>query len=101
MNEERAILIRTKHLAQESKAGGALLGEKAALADAGVDQDPEGERQSGFLREIADGLRAAILFQGEIVLGQVVDRAAFGIANAGKEIDHPNVGGEGGDILGS
>src|ERR1700722_9076996 len=101
MDDKCAILIRTEHLAQEAKAGRALLGEKAALADAGIDQDPEGERQSGLLREIADDLRAAVFFEDEIVLGQVVDRAALGIVNAGKKIDDANAGGEGSDLLGA
>ena len=40
VNDERAILVRAQHLGEEAIAGGALLGQDAALADAGVDQEP-------------------------------------------------------------
>ena len=70
MNHERAVFVGAENLAQETKAGRALFAQDAALADAGVEQQAEGERLSGFLREIADGLRMAILFEGEIVLGR-------------------------------
>ncbi len=68
--------------------------QKTALADAGIHQEAEGQGQAGFLGEIADGLRAAVFFEGEIVLGEVVNHAALIVANGGEEIDYADVGGE-------
>ena len=94
VNDERAILVRAEHLAEEAIAGGALFGQEAALADAGIDQEAERQGQAGFLGEIADGLRAAVFFEGEIVLGEVGDHVALSVANRGEEIDDADVGGE-------
>jgi hypothetical protein len=64
------------------------------LTDAGVDQESDGEREGGFAREIADGLRAAVLLEREIVLGEVGKHMALGVTNGGVEVDDADVGGE-------
>jgi len=107
VNDERAVffraqdLVRAKHLAQEAIAGRALFGEDTALADAGVDQEAEGQRQAGFLGEIADDLRAAVLFEGEIVLGEAKDHLALSIADRGEEVDNADIRREHRGVLGA
>ena len=41
VNEERPILVFAQDTIEEGAAGGALLIENAALAEAGVDEEPE------------------------------------------------------------
>ncbi len=57
------------------------------MAQAGVHQKSEAQRQIGLVREIIDGLRTAVFVQLEIVFGQVWDDLAVLIANGGQHAD--------------
>ncbi len=55
------------------------------LAAAGIDQEAEREGKVGLAREVTDRLGTAVLFQYEIVLIQIIDDAAVGIANRSQQ----------------
>src|SRR5208283_1674446 len=63
VNDERGIFVLAQKLVEEAVAGAALVVQDAALAEAGVDQEAEAQRQIGFVREVVDGLRAAVFVQ--------------------------------------
>src|SRR5258708_8985594 len=83
-------------MVEERAAGGAFLIEDAALAEAGVDEEAEGEGEIGLFGEIGDGLGLGVLFEGEVVFGEVADEVAMFVADSGQEIDGGDVDGDGG-----
>ena len=95
VDDEGHILIFAKHLVEEAIAGVALGFDKPALAHAGIHQQPERERKIALLGEVADGLRPAVLGQGEIVLGQIADDVALLVADGREDVDNFDIGGEG------
>ena len=84
----------------EGAAGGAFLVEDAALAEAGVDEEAEGEGEIGLFGEIGDGLGLGVLFEGEVVFGEIADEIAVFVADGGEEIDGGDVEGDGRGLLG-
>jgi hypothetical protein len=99
MDEESLIFVLAQDIIEERAAGGAFLIEDAALAEAGVDEQTEGEREVGFLGEVGDGLGLAVLLEGEVVFGEVADDVAMFVADSGEEIDGGNVDGDGRGLL--
>ena len=95
MDEEGFVFVFTENVVEEGAAGGALLIEDAALAEAGVDEEAEGEREIGFFGEIGDGLGLGVLFEGEVFLREIADQAAVFVANGGEEIYGGDVNGDG------
>src|SRR6267154_991123 len=67
MDEKGFVFVFAEDVIEERAAGGAFLIKDAALAEAGVHEEAEGEREIGFLGEIGDGLRLAVLVEGEVV----------------------------------
>ena len=87
MDEEGFVFVFAQDAIEERAAGGALLIEDAALAEAGVDEEPDGEREVGLFGEIGDGLGLAVLVESEVVFGEVTDEVAVFVADGGEEID--------------
>jgi hypothetical protein len=85
MHDEGLVFGLGQHVIQELLAGGALFVEDIALAQAGVDQQAESERQIFLLREVADGLRTAILCEGEVVFRQRVDDGAVLVPDGNRQ----------------
>src|SRR5882724_763950 len=83
-------------MVEEGAAGGAFLIEDAALAKASVDEESEGEGEIGLFGEIGDGLGLGVLFEGEVVFGEIADEVAVFVADSGEEIDGGDVDGDGG-----
>jgi hypothetical protein len=100
MDEEGFVFVFAQDAIEERAAGGAFLIENAALAETGVDEKAEGEREVGFFGEIGDGLGLGVLVEGEIVFGEVADEAAVFVANGGEEVDGGYVEGDGRGLLG-
>ncbi len=94
MNHEGVVLIWTQHVIQEAVASRALLVNDAALAFAGVHQQAESQRKIGFPGEIADGLRPAVFFQGEIILAEIGHDLAVFVAHGGQDSDHVDFDGD-------
>ena len=72
MNDEGLIFV-PQYLIEEAIAGSALVAKDASLASARVDQEAKRQGQVGFPREVANGLRPAVLVEHEIVLDQIAD----------------------------
>src|SRR4029077_9661340 len=100
MDEEGFVLVFAQDAIEEGAAGGAFLVEEAALAEAGVDEEAEGEREIGLFGEIGDGLGLGVLFESEIVFGEIADEVAVFVADGGEEIDGGDVYGDGGLLAG-
>ena len=81
-------------------AGRQLLTEDASLAHAGVHEQTKGEGEIRFLGEIGDGLGLGVLFEGEVVFGEIADDVAVFVADGGEEIDGGDVEGDGRGLLG-
>jgi len=96
VDEEGFVFIFAEDAVEEGAAGGALLIEDAALAEAGVDEEAEGERELGVFGEIGDGLGLGVLLEGEVVFGEVADEVAMLVADGSEEIDGGDVNGDGG-----
>ena len=94
VNDKREVFLGPKDLAEELLAGVPLLRQDAAGAAAGVDQQPDGQRQVALLREVPDGLRTAVLVEMEVVFRQVADDLVLLVPHGGEEIDHLHVGGK-------
>src|SRR5258708_32516292 len=60
MDEKGFVFVFAEDVIEERAAGGAVLIKDAALAEAGVPGEAEGEPGIGFLGEIGDGLRRAV-----------------------------------------
>src|ERR1700688_5318604 len=86
MDEEGFVFVSAQDVIEERAAGGAFLVENLALAEAGVDEETEGEREVGFLGEIGDGLGLAVLVESEVVFGEVADDVAVFVADGGEKI---------------
>ena len=95
VDEERFVFVFAEDMVEEGVAGGAFLIEDAALAEAGVDEEAEGEGEIGLFGEIGDGLGLGVLFEGEVVFGEVADEVAMFVADSGQEIDGGDVYGDG------
>ena len=94
MDEERFVLVLAQDVLEEFVAGVALPIEHARLAAAGIEQQAEREREIALLGEVADGLRAPVFLDGELVLGQIVDDFALLVADGGQDVDDVDAGGE-------
>jgi hypothetical protein len=99
MDEESLIFIFAQDAIEERVAGGAFLIEDAALAEAGINEEAEGEREVGLLGEVGDGLGLAVLFESEVVFGEIADEVAVFVADGGEEIDGGDVDGDGRGLL--
>ena len=66
---------------EEAVTGSALLIENAALAQAGIDKQPETQGQITLAGEIIDGLRATVFFERKIILREVRDNFAVLVMN--------------------
>jgi len=95
MDDEGFVLIFAQKVIEEGTARGDFLIEDAALAAAGVHEEAEGERKIGFAGEVGDGLGFAVLVEGEIVLGEIVDEGAVFVADGGEEVYGADVDGDG------
>ena len=100
MDEEGCVLAIAKDVIEEGAAGGAFLVEDAALAETGVNEQAEGEREVGLFGEIGDGLGLAVLFEGEVVFGKIADEVTVFVADGGEEIDGRNAESDGRGLLG-
>ena len=69
VNHEGQIFVLAKKFIEEAVACAALLIEDAALAEAGVHQEAQPQRQVAFVREIVDGLGTPVFIQLKIVFG--------------------------------
>jgi len=87
LDEDGAVVWSGEHGGEEGSACGDLVGDVCALGAAGVDHEGEGERQTGALREVGDGLRLAILLELEVVAGEVGDGLAGLVACDGGDGD--------------
>jgi hypothetical protein len=94
MDEEGFVFVFAEDVIEERAAGRAFLIKDAALAEAGVHEEAEGEREIGFLGEIGDGLRLAVLIEGEVVFGEIADEVAMFVSDGGDEIDGGDVEGD-------
>ena len=99
LNDKGFVLVHAQNLIEKCAAGGALLIQEAPLAHAGVHQQSKRKGEIGFLCEISDGLGLAILFQGEIVLGQIADDVPMLIAHGGEQVDGVDVERDGRALL--
>jgi len=99
MDEEGFVFVFAEDVIEERAAGGAFLIKDAALAEAGVHEEAEGEREIGFLGEIGDGLRLAVLVEGEVVFGEIADEVAVFVSDGGDEIDGGDVESDGSGLL--
>ena len=65
--------------------------ESVAHASAGIDEKAEVESEVFIDAEVLDGLRAAILGQGEVVAGEVGDDGTVLVADGDGHGDHLDV----------
>jgi hypothetical protein len=100
VDEEGFVFVFAEDMVEEGAAGGALLIEDAALAEAGINEEAEGEREIGLFGEIGDRLGLGVLFEGEVIFGEIADEVAVLVADGGEEIDGGNVYGDGGLLAG-
>lgn len=91
VDDEGLVLVFPQNFVQKRSAGREFLLEDAPLTQGSVYEQTEGEGQIGLLGEISDGLRLAVLIQGKILFGEIVDQCAVFVVDRGQEID-------GGDI---
>src|SRR4029078_2329890 len=86
-----------EHLVQELIAGGTLVIQNFALAQACIYKQTEGERQIVFLRKITNCLWQGVRAEREVILGEVIAHVVVLIADSSENIDHiyfyGNVGG--------
>src|ERR1044071_10276673 len=66
----------------------ALLFQNAPLAQAGIHQQAERERQISIVRKVADRLRTPVLFQQKIVFSQVANDLAVLVAHRSGHINY-------------
>jgi hypothetical protein len=99
MDEEGFVFVFAQDMIEERAAGGALLIEDVALAEAGVDEEADGEWEVGLFGEIGDGLGLAVLVEGEVVFGDIADEVAVFVPDSGDEIDGGDVEGDGRNLL--
>jgi len=99
MDDEGFVLVFAQNVIEEGMAGREFLIEDAALAQAGVHEEAEGEREIGFLGKVGDGLWLVVLGEGEVVLGESVDEVSVLVADGGEEIYGADVDGDGCGLL--
>ena len=99
VDEEGFVFVFAEDMVEEGAAGGALLIEDAALAEAGINEEAEGEREIGLFGEIGDRLGLGVLFEGEVIFGEIADEVAVLVADGGEEIDSGDVDGDGSSLL--
>jgi hypothetical protein len=100
MDEEGFVFVFTKDTIEERSAGGAFLIEDAALAEAGVHEEAEGEREVGLFGEVGDGLGLAVLIESEVVFGEIADEIAVLVADSSEEIYGGDLDSDGRGLLG-
>ncbi len=93
MDQEGLVFFLAQNMIEERVAGALFLVEDAALAEAGVDQQAEGERQIAFAHKIFDGLRAGVFLESEVGLIQVGDDFAVLVADGSVHRDEFYFGG--------
>jgi len=96
VDEEGFVFVFAEDMVEEGMAGGAFLVENAALAEAGVDEEAEGEREIGLFGEIGDGLGLGVLIEGEVVFREIAEEVAVFVADGGEKIYGGDVYGDGG-----
>ena len=69
------------------------------MAEAGIHEQPQGERKVGLFGEIGDGLGLAVLLESEVVFGEIVEDVAVFVTDGGEEIDSGDVHGDGRCLL--
>jgi hypothetical protein len=99
VDEEGFVFVFAQDAIEERAAGGAFLVEDAALAEAGVNEEAESEREIGLFGEIGDGLGLGVLFKSEVVFGEIADEVAVFVADGGEEIDGGDAEGDGRGLL--
>ncbi|MEZ5391980.1 MAG: hypothetical protein R2724_03685 [Bryobacterales bacterium] len=95
-HQEGQVLVDTQNFVEEGVAGRTLDLDHALLADAGIDEQADGERQIGLPAEILDLLRLAVLEDLEVVLGEAIDEQALLVPNGRKDVHDLNVDGDDG-----
>jgi len=98
VDQERFVFVFTEDVLEEVVAGVALLIDQAALAAAGIHQQPQDQGSVGLLGEILDRLHAAVFFEREIVLGEIVNDLAVLVADTHQHVDDIYTGRELGRI---
>ena len=88
MDDKSLVFVFAQHLVEEALAGAALLIKNASLAQAGIDQQAERQREIGFFREVVDVLWMAVFFQDEIVFAEAVDNLSVLVAHRRQYVDH-------------
>jgi len=96
LDEDGAVVWAGKHGGDEGAAGGDFERNVSALASASVDHESEGERKTGALGEVGEGLRFAVLLEEEVVAGEVGDGLAGLVACDGGDGDDAGCDFEGG-----
>jgi hypothetical protein len=99
LHDEDLVLVFPDHLVQEAQAGAALGVQHAPLAAAGVHQQAERQRQVALAREIADGLRAAVFGQQEIVLVEIAGQRSGFVPHRRQDIYHFHIRGKNRRVL--
>src|ERR1700728_3065477 len=94
MNHAGTVFLLMKHLIQKIVARGALRAEHVALAEAGVDQQADGDRKIVFEHEIFNVLRMVVFGENKIVLAEVLDELALLVADRGGHVDDFHDAGE-------
>src|ERR1039457_6147838 len=92
MDHKRAVQVFAQYLVEELEAGRAFLGYQVPLASAHIHQKPQRERQIALLREVFDGLRAAVFLELEIVLGEVSHHLALLVPDRREQVDYLDAG---------
>ena len=91
LHDEHVIFVLPQHLVEKTQTRAALGIEHLDLAHAGIDQEPDGEREIGFAREVPDGLRAAVFEYLKIVFVQIAKDFILLVAYRGQKVDHLDV----------
>ena len=91
MNDECLVFGSSQHLIQETLAGRSLLIQNIPLTHAGIDKQAECEGKVGFLRKIANRLRATIFLEQEVVFGQIADDLTMLVPDSDRQSDHFDV----------
>jgi hypothetical protein len=93
MDQEGFVFVFAQDVIEERVAGALFLVEDAPLAEAGVNEQAEGERQVAFAHKILDGLRARVFLESEVGLIQIGDDFAVLVADGGVHRDQFHFGG--------
>jgi hypothetical protein len=99
-DHERLVLRFLDDLIEEQTAGGLFVVDNSALAQAGIHQQADGQRQVRLPRKIPDGLGIAVFLEAEILFVEIAHELAAAVANGGQKIDHLDAGLEDGVFRG-